>query len=28
MEVGDRTEPYDVLSFDAEGRTDIFQSYR
>ncbi len=28
MEVGDRTEPYDVLSFDADGQTDVFQSYR
>ncbi len=28
MEVGDRTEAYDVLSFDADGRTDVFQSYR
>ncbi len=28
MEVGDRTEPYDVLSFDADGRTDVFKSYR
>lgn len=25
---GDRTEPYDVLSFDAEGETTVFQSYR
>ncbi len=28
MEVGGRTEPYDVLSFDANGGTDVFQSYR
>lgn len=28
MEVGDRKEPYDVLSFDAEGRSEVFQSYR
>jgi len=28
MEVGDRTEPYDVLSFDADGQTQVFQSYR
>lgn len=28
MEVGDRTEPYDVLSFDADGNTKVFQSYR
>jgi len=28
MEVGDRTEPYDVLSFDADGKTEVFQSYR
>jgi hypothetical protein len=28
MEVGDRTEPYDVLSFDADGETDVFESYR
>jgi len=28
MEAGDRTEPYNVLSFDANGRTEVFQSYR
>ncbi|MFP3920461.1 MAG: DUF411 domain-containing protein [Dichotomicrobium sp.] len=28
MEVGDQTEPYDVLTFDAEGETTVFQSYR
>ena len=28
MEVSDRTEPYDVLSFDADGRTAVFKSYR
>ncbi len=28
MEVGNRTEPYDVLSFDADGQTQVFQSYR
>ncbi|RIA47233.1 DUF411 domain-containing protein [Dichotomicrobium thermohalophilum] len=28
MEFGNRTEPYDVLSFDADGQTDVFQSYR
>jgi len=28
MEVGDRDEPYDVLSFDADGNTKVFQSHR
>lgn len=28
MEMGDRTEPYDVLSFDADGQTEVFQSHR
>lgn len=28
MEVDDRTEPYDVLTFNAEGETEVFQSYR
>jgi len=28
MEVGNRTEPYDVLTFDADGQTDVFKSYR
>ncbi len=28
MEMDGRTEPYDVLSFDADGRTDVFRSYR
>ena len=28
MEVGDRTEPYDVIAFDGEGETKVFQSYR
>lgn len=28
MEVDGRSEPYDVLSFDADGETTVFQSYR
>jgi len=28
MEMDGRTEPYDVLSFDADGRTEVFRSYR
>ena len=28
MEVGDRTEPYDVIAFDGEGETKVFQSHR
>ena len=28
MEIGDRTEAHDVLSFGADGQTDVFQSYR
>lgn len=28
MERGDRVDPYDVLSFDGEGETDVYSSYR
>lgn len=28
MEQGDRVDPYDVLSFDAEGETEVYSSYR
>jgi len=28
MEMDGQTEPYDVLSFDADGNTKVFQSYR
>jgi len=28
MEMDNRSEPYDVISFDADGQTEVFQSYR